>query len=79
MFPAKFPKNFRLGILSYNAVTSTVNATYFINRISFSGYIYMIKNFKVKIGVGGSYFTTQICKSNAIILWERRTNFYSKQ
>ena len=27
MLPAKFPKNFRLCILSYNAVTSTVNAS----------------------------------------------------
>ena len=38
----------------------------------------MVKNFNVKVGVGGSYFTIQICISNVIILWERRTNFYSK-
>ena len=38
----------------------------------------MIKNFNVKIGVGGSYFTIQICISNDITLWEREQIFIQK-
>lgn len=38
----------------------------------------MMLNFNVKIGVGGSYFTIQICISNDITLWERRTNLFKR-
>ena len=57
-----------------------MNALHLTSRAGVSGFAYMLKYFNVmKISVWGSYFMIQICKSNNVILWDRRKNFHSNE